>query len=375
MDTILFFQPTRYGSWRKLISGLQRFAREKSWLVHVLSRPPNDTALEYAIRHWQPAGCVIDCSAEDTAPPDRVFKNTRAVFLNRYIKRGETIFPVMRYDSAAAGRLAAQTMMALNLPHYAFVPHLPKREWSEERGRTFLSVMAKEKKGTCEFQSGYLRDWLTNIPKPCGIFAANDSVAQQVAAMAQSAGIRIPEDIAILGVDNDEIYCEGVMPGISSIETDMDAAGYDLGIFLAEAIAAQRPRPSIRLYGPSRIVVRGSTRIFRRTEPGVADALDFIRRHACTVGIGIPEIMTQMKCSRREATQRFKRVTGHTILDEIHNVRLERMCELLKTTDMKISAIINFCGYESEPFPKRMFLKHTGMTMRTYRMSYLGSGD
>ena len=78
--------------------------------------------------------------------------------------------------------------------------------------------------------------------------------------------------------------------------------------------------------------------------------------------------MAQMKCSRREATQRFKRVTGHTILDEIHNVRLERMCELLKTTDMKISAIINVCGYESEPFPKRMFLKRTGMTMRAYRV-------
>ena len=375
MNTILFFQPTRYGSWRRLLSGLQRFAREKGWLVHVLSRPKNDTELESIIQHWQPTGCVIDCSAGEKAPPDRMFRNTRVVFHNRHSQQGETPFPVIRHDSAAVGRLAAQELLSLDLPYYAFVPCRPKIEWSEIRGRTFLSEISKAKKSTYEFRSGDLRRWLGGLPKPCGIFAANDRIAQHIAAMAQATDTRIPEDIAILGVDNDEIYCEGVMPGISSIETDLDAAGYDLGIFLAEAIAAKRPSPSIKLYGPSRIVVRGSTRIFRQTEPGVANALDFIRRHACTVGIGIPEIMTQMKCSRREATQRFKRVTGHTILDEIHNVRLERMCELLKTTDMKISAIINFCGYESEPFPKRMFLKHTGMTMRTYRMSYLGSGD
>ena len=274
----------------------------------------------------------------------------------------------MRHDSAAVGRLAAQNMLELNLPHYAFVPYAPKREWSEIRGQAFLSAIAKARRPAFEFKGGDLRRWLMSLPKPCGIFAANDPVAQHVVAMAQNENIRIPEDVAVLGVDNDEIYCEGIMPGISSIETDMDKVGYNLGSFLSETIAATKLKQSVRLYAPSRVVERGSTRIFQAKEPGVAEAIDFIRRHACTANIGILDIMAQMKCSRREATQRFKRATGHTILEEIHDVRIHRMRELLETTTMKISTIIGACGYISEAFPKRLFLKRTGMTMRSYRM-------
>lgn len=368
MDTILFFQPRHYGTWRNLLTGLQRFARERAWLVHVLSRPQNDSSLESVIRHWRPVGCVMDCSAGEKAPPDAMFQDTRVVFLNRHPARGETASPVMRHDSAAVGRLAAQNMLELNLPHYAFVPYAPKREWSEIRGQAFLSAIAKARIPAFEFKGGDLRRWLMSLPKPCGIFAANDPVAQHVVAMAQNENIRIPEDVAVLGVDNDEIYCEGIMPGISSIETDMDKVGYNLGSFLSETIAATKLKQSVRLYAPSRVVERGSTRIFQAKEPGVAEAIDFIRRHACTANIGILDIMAQMKCSRREATQRFKRATGHTILEEIHDVRIHRMRELLETTTMKISTIIGACGYISEAFPKRLFLKRTGMTMRSYRM-------
>ena len=352
------------------MTGLQRFARENTWVVHVLSRPQSDSALKAILRHWQPIGCVVDCSAEDKAPPAEMFRKTRVVFLNRYPCKGEASFPVMRHDTAAVGRLAAENMLSLELPHYAFVPYSPRQEWSEVRGEAFMSVMEKAGMTVDEFRGGDLSKWLVALPKPCGIFAANDPVAQNVAAMAQAAGLRIPEDLSILGVDNDEIYCEGTMPGISSIATDMDAAGYALGQFLFDTINAARPVHSTRLYGPSKVVLRGSTRVFRRQEPGVADAIEFIRRQACVASIGIPDIMRLMKCSRREATQRFKLATGHTILAEIHEVRLKRMRELLETSDMKISAVIGLCGYMSEPFAKRIFLRRMGMTMRAYRKAF-----
>ena len=372
MDTILFFQPRRYGSWRRLMTGLQRFASEKAWLVHVLSRPQDNASLGAILQQWKPIGCVVDCSAGEKPPPDNIFltNKTCTVFLNCWLHNNKTIFPVMCHDSAAVGSLAAESLLTLDLPRYAFVPCKPRRDWSEIRGKAFIAAVSKANKCALEFHGSDLKAWLLSLTKPCGIFAANDQMAQNVVATALAAGLRIPEDLSVLGVDNDEIYCEGTIPGISSIATDMDAAGYSLGRLLANTIKKPRPTSSIQLYGPSKIILRGSTRLLSHQVPKVAEAIDFIRRHACSSAIGISDVIKMMGCSRREATQRFKFATGHTILNEIHEVRIGSMREMLETGDMKISAIVGCCGYMSEAFAKKLFRRHTGMTMYAYRKTF-----
>ena len=185
----------------------------------------------------------------------------------------------MCHDSAAVGSLAAESLLALDLPRYAFVPCKPRRDWSEIRGKAFIAAVSKANKCALEFHGSDLKAWLLSLTKPCGIFAANDQMAQNVVATAQAAGLRIPEDLSVLGVDNDEIYCEGTIPGISSIATDMDAAGYSLGRLLANTIKKPRPTSSIQLYGPSKIILRGSTRLLSHQVPKVAEAIDFAKAH------------------------------------------------------------------------------------------------
>ena len=369
MDTILFFQPRRYGSWRRLLSGLQQYARENNWLIHVLSRPDDDSAIPGLLRNWNPRGCIMDCGDGSRPPADRFFGTTPIVFFNRDAASPKTRHPVLHQDSYAIARIAAEHLQLLGLKDFAFVPHASQAAWSKIRNQEFSRLVTRTG-GRIHRPSGDITaDWLLDLPKPCGLFAANDAVAQRVVVLAQANGIRIPEDLAVIGVDNDEIYCEGSVPGITSIGIDFDSTARRLGEVLSRTISAPDKVVSLQLYDSAHLVPRGSTRRFRRNEPGVMEALDFIRRFACSDRIGIDDVIMRMKCSRREATQRFRAATGRSILEEIHEVRFQRMCELLKTTDAKISAIINFSGYRSEAFPKRMFVRRTGMTMRAYRDS------
>jgi len=367
MDTVLFFQPRRYGSWRRTLTGLQRFARERDWLLHVMSRPDDDGLLPDLLRHWSPGGCIMDCGDGERPPSDRSFGDLPVVLFNLDMKLRRTRHPVFHQDSDAIARLAARHLLELGLADYAFVPHASRAAWSDIRARTFAACIRKAGRRLHRSGGALSADWPLALPKPCGIFAANDAVAQQVVALAQSRGIRVPDDLAVLGVDNDEIYCEGTIPGISSIGMDHDAIGYRLGEMLAHEMEGPSPSARTFAYDTSRIILRGTTRRFPSPEPGVTEALDFIRRFACSPHIRIADVIARMKCSRREATLRFRQATGRSILEEIHSVRIQRMCELLETGDAKISAVVNFCGYLSEAFPKRLFAKRMGMTMRAYR--------
>jgi len=367
MKTVLFFQPRRYGSWRRILTGLQRFARERDWLLHVTSRPDDDGLLPDLLRHWSPRGCIMDCGDGERPPSDRSFGDLPVVLFNLDMKLRRTRHPVFHQDSEAISRLAARHLLSLDLADYAFVPHPSQAAWSDIRARTFAACIRKAARRLHRSEGALSTDWLHALPKPCGIFAANDAMAQQVVALAQAGGIRVPDDLAVLGVDNDEIYCEGTIPGISSIGIDHDAVGYRLGEILAREMEGSSPSAQVFAYDTSRLILRGTTHRFQRPEPGVTEALDFIRRFACSPHIRIADVVARMKCSRREATLRFRQATGRSILEEIHSVRIRRMCELLETGDARISAVINFCGYLSEAFPKRLFVKQTGMTMRTYR--------
>lgn len=350
-----------------MLSGLQRAASKDGWIVHTLPRPENKGLYYAVLQDWNPGGCIVDCSAGDEPPPDEVFGDRAIIFMNYPHERAATRHTTFLHDSVAVAKMAVAELLETGFGNFAFVPFGRKMSWSDIRGDVFIDEMTAAGKRVRRFSGGKLSTWLSSLPKPCGIFAANDTVAQQVVAIAQQSGLHVPEEIAVVGVDNDEIYCEGIVPGITSIETDLEQAGYRLGEVIINEIKHPSRNPRTVYYKPSRIVRRGSTRLFNMHEPGVMEAVDFIRRYACAMNIGIKDIMEVMKCSRCEATTRFRNATGRSILEEIHEVRFRRMRELLETTSMKTSAVINACGYGSESFPKRLFLKRTGKTMREYR--------
>jgi LacI family transcriptional regulator len=215
-----------------------------------------------------------------------------------------------------------------------------------------------------------LRRFLESLPKPCAVFAANDKTGEQVLSAARMSGLDVPNDIAVIGVDNFEPICEHTTPPLSSVEPDFRLGGETAALMLlAAAMSKGRFRGSrIQTFGPLRIVRRASSRLLRRNDQHVADAIDLIRREACC-GLRSSRVAALFPCSRRMADIRFAKATGHSILAEIHAVQLDRAKQLLKNNNMPLKAISDFCGFVNSNSLRKFFRKETGMSMSRWRAS------
>lgn len=367
------FQSTLRKSWRDKLSGVCRFAKERGWFVQVVDRFATPADIRRMIREWRPLGCLVDRAVERDAPPDSLFGKLPVVYLDQAPSHPSRIHPSLVHDSATSARMACRELLKLDLDSYAYVATGKRYFWDLERLAAFRQEIKAAGHLPNVLNRHNLRDSLKPLPKPCGILAANDRCAIEVVHAAAAAGLSIPEHIALVGIDNDEIYCESVSPGITSVEPDFAGAGHKLAQMLEAEIAlgekgrANRQMPPSEKYGPLRIVRRGSTDLLPQHDPSVTRAMEFIRRHACKQSLKINDILPAMGCSRRIATMRFRKTTGHSILNEIHEQRFRKACDLLARTDWPVATIIAQCGYTSDSFAQKMFRKRTGMTMRKYR--------
>lgn len=213
-----------------------------------------------------------------------------------------------------------------------------------------------------------LAEWLKSLPRPCGVFAVNDALAEEICAMASSAGIHIPDELAVIGVDDDSVICERTNPSLTSIRLDFEQGGYMCAELLDRKIHDSRFMQISLKYGPVLIVRRGSTRRFAQTDRRVAKAVEYIRRNACE-GVGTLEVAGKMGLSRRMAEVLFRRYVNRSIHEEIVSVRLERVKVLLSNLRQDISSIASMCGWSSESALRKTFKERFGVSMREWRIS------
>ncbi len=193
-----------------------------------------------------------------------------------------------------------------------------------------------------------------------------DNRGRQVIDACAWAGINVPREIAVLGVDNDEDLCETTSPPMSSIILDAERASYEAAQHLDDLMRRATRKKKIIIYGPARVVSRRSTESTQIADSLVVRALEFITLNACS-GIGVPDVVRHVGASRRLTEMRFREILGRTILEEILRVRTERVCTLLKETNLPIGEITGSCGFESESHLGVIFRKRFGCTMRDYR--------
>ena len=277
------------------------------------------------------------------------------------------------HDSVSITRLAARELMNLGLSAYAFVDwHLPVF-WSDERGDAFRRIV--ESNGVRFFRHRLLSltgsdgiddlsRWLSSLPMPCGVFAANDRVAGCVVAAALKAGLAVPQDIAIVGVDNDIAQCETVPISVSSVSLDREGVGTAAAKLLAEMMdGVRRPADCVDAVGAMSVMRRASTRRF--IDARVAAAVEYIRKHACD-GVTVGDVVGVMGCSRSLAYLRFSEEVGHSILDEIQSVRIVHAEELLRKGTLSVAAVSDFSGYCSTSEFRRAFKRRTGLSPKAY---------
>ena len=378
MDTILYFQSPTKTSTPDKIAGVQRHAAVANWHVQVVDGLPAPAALAQLVDFWRPLGAIVECGGGYQEIQTSLFADLPVVYLDRNPNTIPSNVPCVSHDSIATGRLAAKELLVTGHPNFAFVPYPLPRFWSDDRERGFKEALTLNDR-TCEtFACGRhssqsvawqrsLRKWIVRLPKPCGIFAANDSIAAEVLTAAAQSGFDIPREIAVCGVDNFAPICEHTVPPLTSVQPDFLLAGELAARTLAEIVRKKRQRHVIRLtFGPAGIVRRVSTRTMSRYDPEVTAALELIRRRAYE-GISSADVIVAFKCSRRMAEVRFRQIVGHSILDEIQTARLEKAKELLSNSTQTISAIANFCGFNAANALWKFFRQETGLSPSEWR--------
>lgn len=383
--TVLYFQTSFCDSNLQQRSGFYGFARKAGWFVHVIEygaqvaeKPKPDTAELFGF--WNPDGCVVDCGGADVLMTLADFRAVPTVFIDRHPSSIERGAVCVTHDSASIARLAARELLSLGLSAYAFVDwHLPT-VWSDDRGDAFRRIV--ESNGARFFRHRLLSltgsegmddlsRWLSSLPAPCGVFTANDRIAGCVVAAALKAGLGVPQDIAVVGVDNDTGQCETLPVSVSSISLDRESVGHAAARLLATMMeGGRRSATSVNVVGAMAVMRRASTRRF--VDRRVAAAVEHIRKHACD-GVTVSDVVGVMGCSRSLAYLRFAEEVGHSILEEIQSVRVAHAGELLRKGTLSVDAVGDFSGYSSTSEFRRAFKRRTGLSPKAYSRGHRNS--
>lgn len=291
--------------------------------------------------------------------------------------------PHVHLDHRAEARLAAEHLFERGFRRFGFVG-VGNVAWSTARAAAFTAAVG-EYGCPCErfelhgspltglpptSRSPRLRDWLRRQSRPLGIMAANDFYAAVTAAACGEAELAVPEQVAIVGADNDEPVCELASPPLTSVSVNHRGQGFEAARLLDRLMAGRvsgKARIAIRPLG---IVSRQSTAVLAIEDPVVAAALKAIRAGA-TGPLTIDAIAADLRISRAGLTRAFAAVVGHGIHEEIVRVRLLEARRLLDTTDLAIDAVARNSGFEHPQTLNRVFREKLGLTPGEYRRQAL----
>jgi len=368
MITILFLYDSTKPSITRKLAGVYDAARAQNWNVQAIEGTLTAKKIRDLLAFWHPDGVIVECGSATNQVEPSAFGKTPAVYLDRNPKTLDTPAFCVSHDSKATAQVAARELLSLRLTSYAYVPWPEPRFWSEERETGFSAALKLNGKGYARFEGkvragdtirlqSRLAEWLVGLAKPVGVFAANDAMAAHVLAAAGHAKLSVPQEVAVIGVDNNEMACENTHPSLSSIVPDFRQAGVKAAEMLAARLANPRLKPRTETFGPLQLVRRSSTSRTAKTDPLVLSARDLIRCRACG-GLTAREVAATFPCSRRMAEIRFRAATGHSILDEIQSVRRAKAEELLKDPTLDANAVANFCGYSSANALRNFLRQH-----------------
>jgi LacI family transcriptional regulator len=369
--------PTSQKVLREKTRGIMRYARlHGPWEIQFLDDTPFVAKLG-TLRSWRPDGIITRASPRDLAARVKGAAQIPTVFFDAELAATARCAAV-HHDVRPAGAAVADAFLQQGLRHFAYVaPALePQPFWSLERGESFAACLRRQG-FECAFyrprnardwglEQRHLRDWLRALPKPCGLLAAFDPLAKQVLDTCLAAEIPVPQEIAVMGVDDDETICENTVPTLSSVQSDFEGGAYQAAGLLDALMRRKIRLPTALTYGFTRIVPRQSTQFTPQMNRLVSGAREFIRLNACE-GIGVADVASNLRVSRSHIEKQFKKTLGRSILDEIQAQRLERLCALLRETSLPIGEIGARCGYATETYLKRLFKRRFGLTMRAYR--------
>lgn len=373
---LLLLQATR-GIGRNLLAGIARYTSHAGpWTLY---RQPHTYLIHgrrwdmKSLRAWQPHGAF--CAQADAARIAKLAIPTILYNVDRY----DGPCPTIVTDDPRAGQLAAEHLLNQGHRQFAFCGY-GAIGWSDARRDAFAA---------CVGQAGFaadvyparrsfdwareeprIRGWLADLPKPIGLLCANDDMAEGVLETCRALGFGVPEDVSLVGVDDDEYVCMLQNPPLSSVRFACEVSGYEAAALLDRLMQGkERPRGQIICAAAAGVTARQSTSVLMTEDPEVREALRFIREHAGRP-LRVTDVVRATSLSHRALNARFHAACGCSILKQVTRARIDHIARLLAETTMRIHEIAAMIGYEDERHIARYFKRATGMTPQAYRRQY-----
>ena len=358
------------------LAGIRRYCAARGWDAVAIDRAESTPeALPEILRRHSPVGCIVDGTGRHSDLPPRLFRGVPVTYVG-YPSGKVGTRPNFCFDTDAIIQTAFRELSTGMPSCYAAVGSPNPLEWSRARVRAFRNAVRASGAHCLIFPAKphvarepweafveRLAPWLAKLPEHCAVFAVSDETAALAVRAAAAARRPIPWSLTLLSVDNFADICESASPPISSIQLDFEHMGF---IAARSLDGTWGDAESIAPVGPLLTVRRKSTSGRGRHEKFILDAVETIRREACD-GLSAAALIGRYPVSKRLFTLRFREATGHSVLDEILHVRLEKAFTLLAQTNTAIGAIPRLCGFNCDRTLDALFRSRFGMSMRAWR--------
>lgn len=377
---LLIETSNRYG--RDLLYGVRDWMREgERWAIR-FTEQGRRAPLPTWLKEWQGDGIIARVDSPQIAA---ALRRTRLPVVDVSAERFSSEFSRVSIDNGAVARLAAEHLEAKGFSDFAYCGDR-RFLWSRQRGAEFRRCLAEKGRRCLDFgeRAGTTKPgsdaeiraiarWLKGLPKPVGVFACYDGRALQVLEACQVLGLHVPEQVAVLGVDNDELVCELANPPLSSVQPNARRSGYEAAALLARLMLGEKravaPTHQVQ---PVRVVERQSTDVVAVEDANVAAALKFIRQHACE-GVDVGDVLRAVPMARTRLEQKFKALLGHSPHRQIVQQRIARAKHLLAESKVAISEVAEQAGFDNASYLSVAFRRETGMSPFMYRAKH-GAG-
>jgi len=367
---------------RGLLLGVAKYVREHGpWSISLQEQSPCDVIPDWRDR-WKGDGIITRLDNKKMA---NVIRRLRvpAIYLRNVPPNMQA--PMVMTNNAAAARLAFEHLRERGFRHFAFCG-FDGADYSDTRRDNFIRFVGeaglrchvfrnpvrRPRGRTIDFEREGLRDgelvvrWLRQLPRPIGLMACNDMRGQQVLDACRAGGMGVPDEVGVVGVDNDEVLCDLSDPPLSSVVPDTERIGFEAAALLDEMMAGKESSLAPVYVDPKGVVARRSTEALAIEDRQMAAALRFVRERACE-GIDVGDLVKAIPLSRSTLERRFIKVIGRSPKDEIMRVRLNRAKQLLAETSFSIEFIAEKIGFERAEYLSRIFKKKTGLTPLRFR--------
>ena len=366
---------SNYG--RDLLAGIVRYMRmHDRWSVFLEQRdlfkqPPR------WLNKWQGDGII---SRATTPRLLDAISDTGVPFVELTDRKGDVEFSQIRSDDAAIGKMGAEHLLERGFKRFGYCGYKGEA-WSKRREESFVKTIDQKSSESCslynstwqgrgarnwEDEQRCIIEWLQTLTPPFAVMACNDIRGRQIIDACSELDLAVPEQVVVVGVDDDELLCRMCSPPLSSVIPNAQAVGFRAAEVLASLMDGKSPASEVQLIEPLGVATRQSTDAVAIDDPDLAAALRYIREYACR-GITVAEVVRDNSVSRSTLERQVRKYLGRTPQEEIRFVQIKRARELLISTDLSAEQIAPLCGFEHPEYLHVVFKRVTGTTIGVFR--------